>query len=50
MKLMTKVKLKLFLCLTKHHTMKAYEGMEVSGQPHATAALRPGKEPQEPIG
>jgi hypothetical protein len=24
-----KVKVKLFLCLTKHHTMKAYWGMEV---------------------
>jgi hypothetical protein len=59
-----KVKLKLFLCLTKHHATKAYWGsegiaarilwprhwMEVSCQLHDPAALSPGKEPLVPIG
>jgi hypothetical protein len=56
---------KLSLCLTKHHAMKAYWGvevssthflprhkMEVSGQLHAPAALPPppqGKSPWYPL-
>jgi hypothetical protein len=63
-RLFRKVKVKLSLCLTKHHAMKAYWGsggmaplilwprheMEVSGQLHALAALPPGKEPLVHIG
>jgi len=48
------------MCLTKHHAMKTYEGVEVqlhrpmpqteeSGQLHAPATLPPGKEPLVPI-
>jgi hypothetical protein len=53
-------KVKLLMCLTKHHAMKTYEGVEVqlhrpmpqteeSGQLHAPATLPPGKEPLVPI-
>jgi hypothetical protein len=58
-----KVKVKLSLCLTKHHAMKAYWGSGgivprildlgttwMSGQLHAPAALPPGKEPLVSIG
>jgi hypothetical protein len=59
-----KVKVKLSLCLTKHHAMKAYWGsggiapliiwprhyMEVNDELHAPAALPPGKQPLVPIG
>jgi hypothetical protein len=45
-----KLKLKLSLCLTKHHSMKAYGGLEVSGQLHDPDASPPGKEPLVPIG
>jgi hypothetical protein len=57
-----KLNVQLTLCLTKHHAMKAYWGVEVelhaflisalaevSGQLHAPAALPPGKEPLVPI-
>jgi hypothetical protein len=53
------VKVKLSLCLTKHHAIKAYWGVEVQlhaffdfgsfGQLHAPAALTPGKGPLVPI-
>jgi hypothetical protein len=39
------VRVKLSLCLTKHHAMKAYWGVEVSGQLHDPAALPPGEDP-----
>jgi hypothetical protein len=57
-----KVKVKLSLCLTKRHGVKAYWEMEVqlhsffdistrlSGQLQAPAALPPGKESLLPIG
>jgi hypothetical protein len=59
-----KVKVKLFLCLTKHHAMKTYWGSgdvtprildfgtrwRMCGQFHALAALPPGKEPSVPVG
>jgi hypothetical protein len=62
--LTVKGKVKVSLCLTKHHAMKAYwrsrgiaprildlsAKMEVSGHLHAPAALSPGKEPVVPIG
>jgi len=53
------VKIKLLLCLTKHHSLKTYGGvevqphafqMEVSGQLHAPAALPPRKESMLPTG
>jgi hypothetical protein len=52
------VKLKLSLCLTKHHAMKSYSSTHsltsaldgVSGQLHAPTALPPGKEPPAPSG
>jgi hypothetical protein len=43
-----KVKVKLSLCLTKHHAMKTYWGS--GGQLHAPAVLPPGKEPLVSIG
>jgi hypothetical protein len=57
-------KVKLFLCLIKHHAMKAYwrsgsiaplilcpqHYTDVSNHLHAPAALPPGKEPLAPIG
>jgi hypothetical protein len=36
--------------LTKHHAVKTYWGVEVSGQLRALATLPPGKEPLVPIG
>jgi len=57
-----KGKVKLFLCLTKHHAVKAYGGMEVWLHVFLTSALdgdewsasrpsrfTPGKEPPVPI-
>jgi hypothetical protein len=52
-----KAKLKLSLCLTKHHSMKAYWGVEVklhsfdlgSGQLYALATFSQGKSPQYPL-
>jgi hypothetical protein len=50
-------KVKLSLCLTKHHAMKKYWGVEVflisaldGGQLHTPAALPPGKESLIPVG
>jgi len=42
-------KVKLLLYLTKHHAMKTYWGVEVSGQLHDPAALPLGKKPQYPL-
>jgi hypothetical protein len=48
-----KVKIKSSLCLTKHHAMKMYGGMEtlVGGEwsAHSPSALPQGKEPLVPI-
>jgi len=48
-----KLKVKLPLCLTKHHATKTYSWprhlKEVSGQPHGPADLPLGKEPRYPL-
>jgi aspartate oxidase len=48
-----KVKVKLSLCLTKHHAMRTYWGSGGIAPriylPHAVAALPPGQEPPVPI-
>jgi hypothetical protein len=35
---------------TKHHAIKTYRGMEVSGQLHAPASLLPGEKPALAVG
>jgi hypothetical protein len=33
------IKIKMYMCLIKHQAMKTYRRVEVTGQPHASAAI-----------